>query len=428
LNGISDAFDIAYRGGTVLGFTLSGIGIFSLLLLLIVYQVFYFPRETNFYMYLDMFEAVAGFGMGASAMALFQRVGGGIFTKAADIGSDLVGKVVAGIEEDSPMNPGVIADNVGDNVGCIAGIGADIFGSFAESSCAALIIGATSEELVFSQNAFYFFPLMVSSTGLIVSIFTSFCALTCMKPVTPEGLDRTLKWHLIISTIIMTPAIYILAYTSLPTIFHFTTVNLPVPCTWKDGMYCTILGLWAGMLTGYMANYYTSNLHQPVQEVARSTMNGPATTVISGLSLGFKSTMIPVCTLALTVYISYYLCHLYGVSLAAIGLLSTMATSLSIDGFGPIADNAGGIARMCGLEDGSRVADAIDAAGNTSGAICKGYAICSACLSAIALFGAFTTRCKIQDVNILNPLQFGGLLVGAMIPYLFTSMTLQSVN
>jgi H(+)-translocating pyrophosphatase len=373
-----------------------------------------------------MYEAVAGYGLGGSSIALFGRVGGGIYTKAADVGADLVGKVVAGLEEDSIQNPGVIADNVGDNVGDIAGMGSDLFGSFAESSSACLVVGATSKQIVFSTGAYYYFPLIITGTGIIVCFITSLVALTVMKPTSADKVENTLKWQLIISTVLMTPVLYLCAYVCLPAKYYF--VYAQIHCTYLDAFYCAICGLWSGLIIGIFTEYFTSNAYAPVQEVAHSCQTGAATNIIYGLSLGFYSVVIPIICLAITIYFSFRLCHMYGIALAALGMLSTLGIALTIDGFGPIADNAGGISEMCELEACRHITDALDAAGNTTAAVGKGFAIGSACLVALALFGAFVTRTKLDNVNILQPLQFAGLIFGAMLPYLFTAMTLKAVG
>jgi len=423
---IQDAFVVAFKGGAVLGFSLVGIGLFVLTVIIMVYRIAYLDEYASSQDYVDMFEAIAGYGLGGSSIALFGRVGGGIYTKAADVGADLVGKVVAGLDEDSPMNPGVIADNVGDNVGDIAGMGSDLFGSFAESTCAALVIGATSREITFSNGAYYYYPLMITGSGIIVCLLTSIIALTIMKPKSADKVENTLKWQLIISTVLMTPTLYALAYFCLPETFVF--IESGTNCKYYYAFICTATGLWSGLIIGIVTEYYTSSAYKPVQEVAESCKTGAATNIIFGLSLGFYSVLIPILCLAITIFISFKFCDMYGIALAALGMLSTLCIGLTIDGYGPIADNAGGIAEMCDLDECRQITDALDAAGNTTAAIGKGFAIGSACLVALALFGAFVTRTKLGVVNILQPLQFAGLIVGAMLPYIFTAMTMKSVG
>jgi H(+)-translocating pyrophosphatase len=423
---VQDAFVAAFKGGAVLGFSLVGIGLFVLTIIIMVYRIAYLDEYAAFEDYQHMFEAIAGYGLGGSSIALFGRVGGGIYTKAADVGADLVGKVIAGLEEDSPKNPGVIADNVGDNVGDIAGMGSDLFGSFAESTCAALVIGSTSRELVFSNGAYYYYPLMITGAGILVCIITSFAALTFMKPNSVDKVENTLKWQLIISTILMTPVLWLLTYLCLPEEFDF--VEKELKCKYWHAFVCSAAGLWSGLAIGLVTEYYTSNAYRPVQELAESCKTGAATNIIYGIALGFQSVVVPIFCLAITIFISFKFCGMYGIALGALGMLSTLSIGLTIDGYGPIADNAGGIAEMCELEECRQITDALDAAGNTTAAIGKGFAIGSACLVALALFGAFVTRTNLGTVNILQPLQFSGLIVGAMLPYLFTAMTMKSVG
>lgn len=423
---IEDAFVVAFKGGAVLGFSLVGIGLFMLTVLIMIYRVAYLDEYASKQDYIDMFEAIAGYGLGGSSIALFGRVGGGIYTKAADVGADLVGKVVAGLDEDSPQNPGVIADNVGDNVGDIAGMGSDLFGSFAESTCAALVVGATSSEIVFSNGAYYYYPLMITGAGILIGIVTSIVALTIQKPPSADKVENTLKWQLIISTILMTPTLYAVSYFCLPS--SFTFVETGTNCRYYHAFICTATGLWSGLIIGIVTEYYTSNSYKPVQEVAESCKTGAAPNIIFGLALGFYSVLVPIVCLAVTIFISFKFCDMYGIALGALGMLSTLTIGLTIDGYGPIADNAGGIAEMCELDECRQITDALDAAGNTTAAIGKGFAIGSACLVALALFGAFVTRTDLGIVNILQPLQFAGLIIGAMLPYLFTAMTMKSVG
>jgi H(+)-translocating pyrophosphatase len=374
---------------------------------------------------------IAGYGLGGSTVALFGRVGGGIYTKAADVGSDLAGKVVAGLREDDPSNPGVIADNVGDNVGDIAGMGADLFGSLAESTCAALVIGATSADLLKTPNAMYF-PLMITAAGILVSFVTSFFATNVWR-VTFDTVESTVKWQLIISTILMTAAIVPLIYV-LPDHFQVGVkivngINTPLLCTPWKAYGCIVTGLWAGFIIGWITEVYTSNAYSPVQDLAEACRMGGAPNIILGLALGYMSTIIPVLSIAITIYVSFSFGGMYGIALAALGMLGCLPIALAIDGYGPIADNAGGIAEMSHLHESVRVAtDKLDAAGNTTAAIGKGFAIGSACLVSLALFGAFVTRTGTTEVNILQPLQFSGLLVGAMIPYAFSALTMAAVG
>ena len=394
---LNRAFNVAFRGGLVLGFTLVGLALLVLILLIIGYKntiyADHLSKGTSARMetYLIMFEAIAGYGLGGSTVALFGRVGGGIYTKAADVGADLVGKVVENLDEDSIMNPGVIADNVGDNVGDIAGMGSDLFGSFAEATCACLVISVTSEEIV-NRNAFYF-PLMITAAGIVVGIFTSFIATNCMNVSDPTKIERTLKVQLGVSTVLMTPMLYLLSQACLPEKFEFPDVEEGGHATATKAFVCTALGLWSGLIIGMITEYYTSTNYKPVQKVANSSASGAAPNIILGLALGYRSTMIPVLCIGVSIFVSFSLANMYGISLAALGMLATLTTALTIDGYGPIADNAGGIVEMTDAGEVARErTDALDAAGNTTAAVGKGFAIGSACLVGLALFGAFVTR------------------------------------
>jgi len=332
-----------------------------------------------------LFEYISGYGLGGSTVALFGRVGGGIYTKAADVGADLAGKVTHGLEEDSPRNPGTIADNVGDNVGDIAGMGADLFGSLAESTCAALVVSSTCLPMVNTPDAIYF-PLIVTSSGIITSFITIWFAKIKMD------VDKMLFYQLVISTIIMTamvvPCVYI-----LPEAMDMEFGGKIYKATnWR--LYgCIMMGLWSGMIIGGATEYYTSNKYGPVQALAKSCEFGPAPNIIQGLALGYMSNIIPIICLCATVLVAFEFAAMYGVALAAIGMLGCLPIALTIDGYGPISDNAGGIAEMSNLhEDVRKCTDELDAAGNTTAAIGKGFAIGSAALVGLALFGAFITR------------------------------------
>lgn len=333
---------------------------------------------------------IAGYGLGGSTVALFGRVGGGIYTKAADVGSDLAGKVINGLDEDDVKNPGVIADNVGDNVGDIAGMGADLFGSLAESTCAALVVGATSDALVNTPDAIYF-PLMITAVGILVSFVTSFFATNFAK-ITMDNVETTVKWQLIISTVLMSAAIVPLIMI-LPDEFSVGEGDTLILCTPWKAYSCVACGLWAGFIIGWITEIYTSNAYSPVQELAEACRMGAAPNIILGLALGYMSNVVPILCIAATIYVSFSFASMYGIALSALGMLGCLPIALSIDGYGPISDNAGGIAEMSGLEEEVRKrTDKLDAAGNTTAAIGKGFAIGSACLVGLALFGAFVTR------------------------------------
>ena len=428
---LSRGFVVAYKAGSVLGFTLVGLALLFLTLLIMIYRRTFLPdREhtDNIEEYQMMFEKIAGYGLGGSSIALFGRVGGGIYTKAADVGADLAGKVVKGLPEDDIRNPGTIADNVGDNVGDIAGMGSDLFGSLAESSCAALVVSGTSEELVIDTGAFYY-PLMITAVGIVVSLITWMFATNqeaCCQIKRFSDVEKVIKYQLIISTALLIPGLFIVSYFCLPDEFNFANTDHPVKN--YEIFFCALSGLLSGFLIGIVTEYYTSNEFAPVQELADSCKKGAAPNIIKGLALGYMSCVVPIFCLAITIYVSFQLADMYGIAVSALGMLSNLCIALAIDGYGPIADNAGGIAEMCELNLTRIRTDKLDAAGNTTAAIGKGFAIGSACLVSLALFGAFATRTNLSVVNVLEPLQFAGLVVGAMLPYAFSAMTMKAVG
>lgn len=425
--GIAPAFMCAFRSGAVMGFVLAGLGLMNLFLCIVAFKQFYGDDWQG------LFEAITGYGLGGSSIALFGRVGGGIYTKAADVGADLVGKIEKDIPEDDPRNPAVIADNVGDNVGDIAGMGADLFGSFAESTCAALIVSSVSSLGDTHDLVGLSFPLLISAAGILVCIVTTFLA-TDLKPAKIiSEIEPTLKMQLIVSTILMTPVAYALATMALPETFTLPVIGSPDPKVVKNWyMFVTVAsGLWGGLLIGLQTEIFTSNAYKPVQDVADACRTGAATNIIFGLALGYKSCIIPTIVMAVTIFIGNSLAGMYGIATAALGMLSTLATGLAIDAYGPISDNAGGIAEMAGMgEDIRERTDALDAAGNTTAAIGKGFAIGSAALVSLALFGAYVVRAKIDltHSSLLEPKVFAGLLFGAMLPYWFSAMTMKSVG
>jgi H(+)-translocating pyrophosphatase len=397
LESLGKGFVVAFRGGAVLGFMLVGLGLLNLILMLVLYWWLYLPANPIAPDYLRMLEAIAGYGLGGSTVALFGRVGGGIYTKAADVGSDLAGKVEAALDEDDPSNPGTIADNVGDNVGDIAGMGADLFGSFAESTCAALVVSATSVEL--ATTSALFFPLLISANGIIVSLCTTFFATNIMAIVVESDVQKVIKYQLMISTLLMTPVLFFLSVIGLPyefTIGNETDVKV---VKYYYCFICAACGLWSGLAIGYATEYYTSYEYGPVQALAKQCESGPSMNLISGLALGFVSTILPALCIAATIFVSYYLAGMYGIALGALGMLSTMCVCLTIDGYGPISDNAGGLATLSGFEEeeARERTDMLDAAGNTTAAIGKGFAVGSAALVSLALFGAFVTRSKVTQ-------------------------------
>merc|ERR1712048_917238 len=359
------------------------------------------------------------------SIALFGRVGGGIYTKAADVGADLSGKNEYGLEEDDYRNPGCIADNVGDNVGDIAGMGADLFGSFAEATCAALVLAAASP--LKSNWCSLMYPVMISSTGIVVGIMTLVLQ-KMMRPVKSMlDVEPALKAILVISTVLMTPVVIALSKYCLPDEFKMEGRDGPV--LWWYCASSVMLGLWSGLIIGFITEYYTSHSYVPVREIAETQKQSAATGIIYGLALGYLSCIVPVICLGVTILVSHTLCGMFGVALGALGMLGTITMALTIDAYGPISDNAGGIAEMSGLPEEVRdLTDCLDAAGNTTAAIGKGFAIGSAALVSLALFGAFTVRAGVSDVDILNPWVFTGLLFGAMMPYAFAAWTMKSVG
>lgn len=416
---LKEGFMCAFQGGQVLGFCLVGLALLILEIILVVYKAAWLDgqiaaakadaanagkeAEVVSELIRRHFEFVAGYGLGGSTVALFGRVGGGIYTKAADVGADLVGKVVAGLEEDSPENPGTIADNVGDNVGDIAGMGADLFGSLAESTCAALVVSSTSPQLIATPDALYF-PLIVTSVGIIASFLSVLCA--NMYTITVYTVQKVLKDQLIISTVFMTAAL-VPAVTILPPKFSFTGTEITGDnaATQWIAFGCIFLGLLSGMIIGVVTEYYTSNAYSPTLKLYRTCRQGAATNVIQGLALGYTSCIVPIICITATIGFSFQYAGMYGIGLAAIGMLGSLPVALTIDGYGPISDNAGGLAEMSGLPSDIRDrTDALDAAGNTTAAIGKGFAIGSACLVGLALFGAFVTRIEQSTVDILKPI------------------------
>jgi K(+)-stimulated pyrophosphate-energized sodium pump len=412
--GMSAAFRVAFNSGAVMGFGLAGLAVLGLIGMVMIYGNFIHEPEL-------LMEMVAGFGLGGSSVALFGRVGGGIYTKAADVGADLVGKVEQGIPEDDPRNPAVIADNVGDNVGDIAGMGADLFGSCAEGTCAALVVGASAAAIAASPAALVY-PILISAIGIPVCLLTTMFARLSDDATSAEP---TLKKQLVLSTVLMSIAIFFVTKATM--VAEFQLGDLLVT---NNGVLISVLsGLWSGLLIGFVTEYYTSHAYKPVRTIAKASETGAATTIIYGLSIGYRSAVIPVIALAVTIFVSWHFAGMYGIAMAAIGMISTIAIGLTIDAYGPVSDNAGGIAEMCELGPEVRQrTDTLDAAGNTTAAIGKGFAIGSAVLTALALFGAFLTRADIGVLDLLDPLVFAGLLVGGVLPFLFTAQTMVAVG
>ena len=465
---LAEAFHIAFSGGSVMGFSLVSLGLIVLFAVFISFIYLVLPNQIPTKAYpLDEEEedyvaqyrtfcetlqncmrALAGFGIGASSVALFARVGGGIYTKAADVGADLVGKVEAGIPEDDPRNPATIADNVGDNVGDIAGMGADLFGSFAGSTCASFVLGAHLHPIinedqdgyqqtvydVVSGNFKYtplLFGLTVSAAGIIGCFISAFLFNSCVKIETKKDVKSFLSRHEGLSTIIA--SIFVILF-SIGCFgyddYEFKAGTGTKIINWKITSLCVICGLIGGWIIGEITEYYTSTEYNPVKEVAASCKTGAATNIIYGLALGYMSTGIPVIVLAFDIWLSMYFGGMYGVSLATLGVLTTLCTALSVDAFGPIADNAGGIAEMAEFgEDVRDRTDALDATGNTTAAIGKGFAIGSAGCVGVALMGAFQfTVSKNEYYSIIDEMAFAGLLIGSMLPYIFSALTMKAVG
>ena len=425
---LSEAFNVATRAGAVMGFGLVSLACLGMLVVYVVLLKVMPPQlPTHILM-----EVIAGFGLGGSAIALFARVGGGIFTKAADVGADLVGKVEAGIPEDDPRNPAVIADNVGDNVGDVAGMGADLFGSCAESTCAAMVISA----IAFAANVdALLYPIVISAIGIPISLIT----LMMVKVQTEEQVGPALKRMLIISSVLMAVVMYFVTMQMIPADFVINGEAY----TATGVYYCFLTGLIAGLVVGLMTEYYTSHAYSPVREVAQSCETGSATNIIFGIALGYKSAVGPYIAIGLAIYIPWIFAGMYGVAIASLGMLGTLVIALTIDAYGPVADNAGGIAEMAGMDEHVRErTDVLDAAGNTTAAMGKGFAIGAAILTSLALFAAFLTRAdlllkeQLQDptydllstINLLDPMVFTGLFIGAVLPAYFSAMTMKSVG
>ena len=431
-NSLAKALKVSFVGGTVMGLGVAGLAVFGLGSLFILFNHMYSASVGG---YVDLhnmeiaLEVLAGFSLGAESIALFARVGGGIYTKAADVGADLVGKVEAGIPEDDPRNPATIADNVGDNVGDVAGMGADLFGSYVATILATMVlgrevvVGTANSEGMYESMPFILLPMIIAGLGLIFSIIGAAFVKIKNENGSVQGALNIGNWLSIVLTLV---ASYFLIESLIPS----SEISIRGDSFTKSGIFWAVFtGLVVGGLMSIITEYYTSMGKRPVNSIIKQSSTGHATNIIGGLAVGMESTVLPIIILAAGIFVSFLCAGLYGVAIAAAGMMATTAMQLAIDAFGPIADNAGGIAEMSGLPKEVRErTDNLDAVGNTTAAAGKGFAIASAALTALALFAAFVGLAGIDSIDIYKADVLAGLFVGAMIPFIFSSLAIAAVG